>query len=276
MCRDPKFSEYRCWPAPGDFAFFRALNVVFPVTDFRHPIVTPAQILLAKYLYSCPLRGHRDLVSLKSEVSVLVITGSWLSLQVACAFTAQLLVEYVAEAKRFVPELYIALEAVLSRLNAMGTKEKLANGSITCPEVLRLSTASSDAATKALDGCIPAAAMKQYEAAELKLGMLNHNATLDKHAVCAGLWKATLRMVQEGARILEDAALADVILKPFATRLREIGKHAGKSKEPYHVEVQRTLSVVDEAIRVAILNRTPLKLTTSEVSWSLHVVHTPS
>lgn len=64
FCRtETLYSDHRCWPSPGDFAFFRALSVVFPVTDFRHPVVSPAQLLLAQYLYTCPLRGRRDMVS---------------------------------------------------------------------------------------------------------------------------------------------------------------------------------------------------------------------
>eukprot|EP00511_Aplanochytrium_stocchinoi_P007061 CAMPEP_0204835578 /NCGR_PEP_ID=MMETSP1346-20131115/22984_1 /ASSEMBLY_ACC=CAM_ASM_000771 /TAXON_ID=215587 /ORGANISM="Aplanochytrium stocchinoi, Strain GSBS06" /LENGTH=521 /DNA_ID=CAMNT_0051969703 /DNA_START=179 /DNA_END=1744 /DNA_ORIENTATION=+ len=119
---DSFVSNMRCWPTPGDFAFLRALSIVFPVTDFRHTVVSPAKLLLGEYISSCPIRGHRDLV--------------------ACLFTIQLLLEFTAEAKRIAPEVIVALEAVIGQalmeLNKKitSTKEIADDGGHTCFEIL--------------------------------------------------------------------------------------------------------------------------------------------
>lgn len=113
-------SPKRCWPTVGDFAFIRALSVVFPVTDYRHPIVTPAQLLLGEYLTSCPLRGPRDVV--------------------ACLFTAQLLLEFVRDAKRIAPEVLIALEAIIGQCAmTLDHEESTSEPMLTCQELCAFS-----------------------------------------------------------------------------------------------------------------------------------------
>jgi len=89
-------SSTRCWPSPGDLVFYRAIQCVFPVTDFRHPVVSPAQLLLGQYLAQCPIRGHRDIV--------------------ACLATCNILLDFCKDAKRFAPEAALALEAVLTQV----------------------------------------------------------------------------------------------------------------------------------------------------------------
>ena len=36
---------------------------VFPVTDFKHPVLTPAMILIGQYLSQSPVRGPRDAIA---------------------------------------------------------------------------------------------------------------------------------------------------------------------------------------------------------------------
>eukprot|EP00605_Chrysophyceae_sp_TOSAG23-4_P001027 GSChrysophyteH1.ASY1.ANO1.1128.1 assembled CDS len=52
-----------CWPSLGRLLFFRLLAHVFPVTDFRHALVTPATLFLAQCLSQCPVSSAADLVS---------------------------------------------------------------------------------------------------------------------------------------------------------------------------------------------------------------------
>ena len=56
-------SEGRCWPAPREVFLFRLAMAVFPVTDFKHPVLTPAMILIGQYLSQCPVRGPRDAIA---------------------------------------------------------------------------------------------------------------------------------------------------------------------------------------------------------------------
>mmetsp|Transcript_1110 Transcript_1110/g.1853 ORF Transcript_1110/g.1853 Transcript_1110/m.1853 type:complete len:376 (+) Transcript_1110:61-1188(+) len=88
-------SDCRCWPSAGDLAFFRIVEAVFPVTDFRHPVVSPSQLLLGQYLAQCPIRGPRDVV--------------------ACLCTAQLLVDFCRGAERLPGEAFLSVDALLNQ-----------------------------------------------------------------------------------------------------------------------------------------------------------------
>ena len=59
----PVGSDARCWPTPGELLFFRSVASIYPCSDFRHPIVTPSQLLLGEFLSRCPIRGPRDVVA---------------------------------------------------------------------------------------------------------------------------------------------------------------------------------------------------------------------
>lgn len=72
------------WPSTGVFLSLRALGHIFPVSDRRHPIVTPALLLLGEFVAHTPVESMYDLV-----------------MGTMCA---GLLVEYTKEAKRVVPE----------------------------------------------------------------------------------------------------------------------------------------------------------------------------
>jgi nucleolar protein 14 len=39
-----------CWPSPGHRLLLKLLGDLFPTTDFRHPVTTPAALLLGQYL----------------------------------------------------------------------------------------------------------------------------------------------------------------------------------------------------------------------------------
>ncbi|KAF0446050.1 Nop14-like protein [Gigaspora margarita] len=51
------------FPTISEFILLRILSQVFPTSDFHHPVVTPAQLLMAQYLAQCPLSNGLDLVS---------------------------------------------------------------------------------------------------------------------------------------------------------------------------------------------------------------------
>jgi len=72
------------WPSTGEFLSLRALGHIFPVTDRRHHIVTPAMLMLGQYLAHTPIHSMYDLV-------IGTMCGG-------------LLTEYTREAKRVVPE----------------------------------------------------------------------------------------------------------------------------------------------------------------------------
>lgn len=75
---------WSAWPTLGVFLLLRALGHIFPVTDRRHHVVTPAILLLAQTTAQTPVLSTYDL-----------------TLGILCS---GLLMEYTKEAKRVVPE----------------------------------------------------------------------------------------------------------------------------------------------------------------------------
>ncbi|VEU40901.1 unnamed protein product [Pseudo-nitzschia multistriata] len=75
---------WSAWPTTGVFLLMRSLGHIFPVTDRRHHVVTPAILLLAQYTAQTPVLSTYDL-----------------TMGILCS---GLLMEYSKEAKRVVPE----------------------------------------------------------------------------------------------------------------------------------------------------------------------------
>jgi nucleolar protein 14 len=81
------------WPSAGVFLALRALGHIFPVTDQRHHVVTPALLLLGQIVSHTPVASMNDLV-----------------MGILCS---GLLIEYNREAKRVVPEALAFLGGVI-------------------------------------------------------------------------------------------------------------------------------------------------------------------
>ena len=81
---DDEDGFWTAWPSTGVFLLLRALGHVFPVTDRRHYVVTPAILLLAEMVAHTPICSNYDLM-----------------MGVMCS---GLLLEYTKDAKRVVPE----------------------------------------------------------------------------------------------------------------------------------------------------------------------------
>ncbi len=75
---------WSAWPTAGVFLLLRTLGHIFPVTDRRHHVVTPAILLLAQTTAQTPVMSTYDL-----------------TMGIMCS---GLLMEYTKEAKRVVPE----------------------------------------------------------------------------------------------------------------------------------------------------------------------------
>jgi nucleolar protein 14 len=91
------------WPSIGVVLILRALGHVFPVTDKRHYVVTPAMLLLGQMIAHTPVLLTYDLV-----------------MGVLCS---GLLIEYSREAKRFAPESISFISGVI-RLFAVEGSER--------------------------------------------------------------------------------------------------------------------------------------------------------
>jgi nucleolar protein 14 len=64
--RDAEFAadddEFSAWPSTGTLLLLRCVGHIFPVTDLRHAIVTPALLLLGQMVAQTPVRSLNDAV----------------------------------------------------------------------------------------------------------------------------------------------------------------------------------------------------------------------
>jgi len=93
--------EGTVWPSPGTLLLLRAVGRIFPVTDKRHVVVTPALLLLGQILAQTPVRSVED-----------VVRG---------LFCATLMIEFTREARRVVPEAMSFVANVLTLYCEAGT-----------------------------------------------------------------------------------------------------------------------------------------------------------
>jgi nucleolar protein 14 len=96
--------DFTAWPSLGVFFTLKALGHIFPVTDQRHHIVTPAILLLSQWVAQTPVLSMHD-----------VVQGTLCS---------GLLIEYTREAKRIAPEALAFLAGVI-RLFAHDDEQRL-------------------------------------------------------------------------------------------------------------------------------------------------------
>lgn len=53
-------AENSCWPASKTLVLLRLWSLIFPCSDFRHVVMTPAIFLMCEYLMRCPILSGRD------------------------------------------------------------------------------------------------------------------------------------------------------------------------------------------------------------------------
>ncbi|KAJ4830063.1 hypothetical protein Tsubulata_039597 [Turnera subulata] len=49
-----------CWPSMKTLSLLRLWSMIFPCSDFRHVVMTPAILLMCEYLMRCPILSGRD------------------------------------------------------------------------------------------------------------------------------------------------------------------------------------------------------------------------
>lgn len=250
-------SRARCWPTPGDLAFFTALKTVFPVSDFHHPVVAPAQLMLGQYLAQCPVRGPRDVA--------------------ACLMTAQTLADYCRAAKRLAPELTLALEALAGQAfmapgKAVPSKAALAQlwvmpqialaGEAGVPQLAWLRRGVAEAAAAA---AAPPRSKKakveppppQPSPQTLVLTVLSYGAEAEQSAAQASdrVVGALCNLCAQAAAILDDSPAAPELLGRLDDAL-------GKARErlPGHASLGAAREAVAAARRGALAARRPMRL----------------
>ncbi|XP_047149442.1 probable nucleolar complex protein 14 [Vigna umbellata] len=56
-----KKSESSSWPSSKTLCLLRLWSMIFPCSDFRHPVMTPVVLLMCEYLMRCPIVSGRDI-----------------------------------------------------------------------------------------------------------------------------------------------------------------------------------------------------------------------
>lgn len=61
FCDDIKNSEKSSWPSLKTLMLLRLWSLIFPCSDFRHVVMTPATLMMCEYLMRCPIMSGRDI-----------------------------------------------------------------------------------------------------------------------------------------------------------------------------------------------------------------------
>ncbi|KAK4423666.1 Nucleolar protein 14 [Sesamum alatum] len=61
FCEDVKNTGKSCWPSLKTLFLLRLWSMIFPCSDFRHAVMTPAILLMSEYLMRCPITFGRDI-----------------------------------------------------------------------------------------------------------------------------------------------------------------------------------------------------------------------
>ncbi|XP_010257952.1 PREDICTED: nucleolar protein 14 [Nelumbo nucifera] len=93
FCEDVKRQEKSCWPSLKTLLLLRLWSMIFPCSDFRHVVMTPAILLMCDYLMRCPILCGRD-----------IAVGS---------FLCSMVLSVVKQSQKFCPEAIIFLKTLL-------------------------------------------------------------------------------------------------------------------------------------------------------------------
>eukprot|EP00252_Welwitschia_mirabilis_P014875 TRINITY_DN32930_c0_g1_i1.p1 TRINITY_DN32930_c0_g1~~TRINITY_DN32930_c0_g1_i1.p1 ORF type:complete len:905 (-),score=254.76 TRINITY_DN32930_c0_g1_i1:497-3211(-) len=99
------------WPCAKNLMLLRLWSLIFPASDFRHAVMTPAVLLMSEYLMRCPVKSGRD-----------IAIGS---------FLCSMLLLVHKDSRRFCPEALNFLQALL--MSALSDKQKAAQKELRCP-----------------------------------------------------------------------------------------------------------------------------------------------
>lgn len=96
------------WPSYGEICMLKLCADVFPASDFRHPVTTPALILICACISRAGKNVLENIEDSKDRMSV-----------VSGLFMCSLALYYVSQSKRFVPEVFAFVETLVQRLSTL-------------------------------------------------------------------------------------------------------------------------------------------------------------
>jgi nucleolar protein 14 len=211
---------------PGDLVILTGVLTVFPTSDHFHPVVTPANLSLARYLGQGAISALSDLA-----------TG---------AYVGTLAVQYQSFAKRLMPEFMNYCLNALCVLSPLEIKENLGAVSLRAPEKsLRLNGAAGATLRKPQFWDILEKDLPPKSAEELKISLIGSFVSLLDSA--ADLWSSNSAFYE--------------VFEPVRTVLRHLSRACSK-RIPSQLEdhIKSTLDKVDQLCSRARLARRPLLL----------------
>ncbi|XP_057961275.1 uncharacterized protein LOC131153166 [Malania oleifera] len=93
LCEALKNTGASCWPSLKTLGLLRLWSMIFPCSDFRHVVMTPALLLICEYLMRCPIMSGRD-----------VAIGS---------FLCSMVLSVAKQSRKFCPEAIMFLQTLL-------------------------------------------------------------------------------------------------------------------------------------------------------------------
>ncbi|KAG1327764.1 nucleolar protein 14 [Cocos nucifera] len=103
FCEDIKIPGKSSWPTLKTLLLLRLWSLIFPCSDFRHVVMTPALQLMCEYLMRCPIESGRD-----------IAIGS---------FLCSMVFSVTKQSRKFCPEAIVFLQTLL--LSSIGLESGL-------------------------------------------------------------------------------------------------------------------------------------------------------
>lgn len=236
------------WPTPGSFLLLRLLPQLFPVTDFRHPVVTPALLLLGQALSQCPIVCSSDLE--------------------AGLFCATLALHYTEKAGRLVPEVVAFLLSLLWALGGTEEGRPLPLPTFAPAFVAKLRAGfEAWSGGKGEDGTGPIVIRRRGKGDDDEE---EEEEGAEEMATFAGtIFTAMCHLINRAtAKQWGNSAAAPELLGPFSEAFAKVSKIAtaeGKKKGRGKSTINETKKRLDEVIATAKKSRTPLMWRKKEI-----------
>lgn len=117
FCERIRIPGVSSWPSLTALLRFRLWSLIFPCSDFRHPVMTPAILLMCQFLMRCPIVSGQD-----------IAVGS---------FLCSMLLAVTKQSQKFCPEPIFFLQTLL--MSSFESEPKLQQNS-QCHHVMELRT----------------------------------------------------------------------------------------------------------------------------------------
>ncbi|KAJ8570043.1 hypothetical protein K7X08_006620 [Anisodus acutangulus] len=93
FCEDLKNTGKSSWPSLKTICLLRLWSMIYPCSDFRHCVMTPAILLMCEYLMRCPIICGRDIAT--------------------ASFLCSLLLSVIKQSQKFCPEAIVFIQTLL-------------------------------------------------------------------------------------------------------------------------------------------------------------------